>query len=223
MQFEPLGSFARKLVQTPQAFCAPELLPGCLLDSLADLCVWLRTSREQMLPPGCNESPLLGRGSDAIAAGHAGRGASRGGGGGNSGGTQTARGGSCRAPGLASRRPCCPMGTTPPASSLRAAGTANAVRAKKACAKCLISTVAGATRDAGQRRAGGRRTAAVKDACRTLYDPAIGEAGTGINAGRAEREYEDIRNGKFTGLPSSRKWASSVKGKDWTPRMDMVQ
>ena len=222
VQFEPLGSFARKLVQTPQAFCAPELLPGCLLDSLADLCVWLRTSREQMLPPGCNESPLLGRGSDAIAAGHAGRGASRGGGGGSSsGGTQTARGGVM--PELLDLHRvvrAAQWATTPPASSparrwhrkrsTSEEGVCEMPDWKYGCRQCDARCRA----EAGGWAADCKQ---VKDACRTLYDPAIGEAGTGINAGRAEREYEDIRNGKFTGLPSSRKWASSIKGKDWTP------
>lgn len=37
-RFYPLVDFGRKLATRPAAFCAPELLPRALLDSLADMC-----------------------------------------------------------------------------------------------------------------------------------------------------------------------------------------
>ena len=60
-KFYPLGEFARWLQQKPAEFCAPELLPAALLDSLASMCAMLNALRPTHMPAGCNEAPMLGR------------------------------------------------------------------------------------------------------------------------------------------------------------------
>ena len=59
--FYPLGVIARWLQEKPSDFCAPELLPAALLDSLASLCALLNALRPTSVPAGCNEAPMLGR------------------------------------------------------------------------------------------------------------------------------------------------------------------
>ena len=69
-RFEPFGEVARRLSQSPDRWCAPELFPYAILDSLADICALLRSQPERraMLPAGCDEKPLRGRGRTTAAA-----------------------------------------------------------------------------------------------------------------------------------------------------------
>ena len=215
--FEPLGAFAQRLLTAPGDVCAPELLPMCLLDSLADVCGWLRkrssrarSSLADALPAGCNERPLLGRGTNAAS------------------GSSGAGSGLSRDDGV--MRESLDLRRVVRAAwwSTSGAGDARASRWrirrtsdesvcempdwKHACRKC----------DAACQKAGNwvADCKEVSTACQQLYKPTVGEAGTGINAGRAEKEYEDMRKGKAAG--GSPKWSRSVKGKDWIPRQDVA-
>ena len=219
VSFEPLGAFARRLVTAPGDVCAPELLPLCLLDSLADVCGWLRTrgsrgsrgsrariSSADFLPAGCNDGPLLGRGTNVVDGSI----------------------GISKSEGV--MRETLDLRRVVRAASWWSTGGVDGRmsqwRTKRTshegvcempdwrhgCRKC----------DAACRAQAGNWVAdcnEVSAACKELYLQAEGEAGTGINAGRAEKEYEDIKKGKLAG---SRRWAHSVKGKDWIPRQDMA-
>lgn len=58
MRFVPIAEYASRLVDAPQTFCAPGLLPASLIDSVSDICLLLRGAHGS-LPVGC--SALLAR------------------------------------------------------------------------------------------------------------------------------------------------------------------
>ena len=57
MRFVPIAEYASRLMDAPQTFCAPGLLPASLVDSVSDICLLLRAHGP--LPVGC--SALMAR------------------------------------------------------------------------------------------------------------------------------------------------------------------
>ena len=213
MQFEPLGSFARKLVQTPQALRARAL--AWLPARFARRPVCLATTSREQICPGCNESPLLGRGvmplqrvtraeapaEAAAAAAAAGR--------------RRHWVESCRSSWTCIASSVLPNGRRhrPHRRSCRwhrkrstsEEGVCEMPDWKYGCRQCDARCRA----EAGGWAADCKQ---VKDACRTVR-PGDWRGWHGHQRRARGEGVRGYRNGKLTGLPSSRKWASSVKGK----------